>query len=44
MRALLQKLLTWPQDMAHACIAANVVEVLSSLTGQSRHTVVPGKH
>ncbi len=44
MRALLQKLLTWPQEGTHACIAAKVVVVSSTQMRQSMHAAVPGKH
>ena len=33
MRALLQKLLTRPQELVHACIAAEVVFVLNTHRG-----------
>ncbi len=42
MHVLLQKLLTWPQDLIHACIAAEAVVVLSTYMGQSMHAAVPG--
>ena len=44
MHALMQKLLTWPQGLAYACVAAEVAVVLSTHMGQSMHAAAPGKH